>query len=292
MEENKSLHRRIQRAMDKHIPVPHDPYLLQKIVNKTKGEELMKKKLSLSAVLLALICFVALGVLASQLLFAKTFDLHRWAREEMAKKYGITEELLTVFHQTPVVEEGDTKTLRFEGYDIWAEELGIYTATEKAGKRELTWNHDGESTEGGLDAKVFGKEQITLICTDYGNSYQYFQQKSGKKAAPPTEEEMEKSVAEHEANRAAIEKIAKISGEEAEKIAKEALFTLYPAIKENEDKMEMIGWGYVYYGEIPSISISFAFDIEPYNGQYVVDIHAETGEILDVFIDSGLAGNG
>lgn len=292
MEENKNLHTRIQRAIDTHIPAPKDPYLLQKIVNKSKGEEPMKKKLSLSAVLLALSCFVALGVLASQLLFAKTFDLHRWAREEMAKKYGITEELLTVFRQTPVEEEGDTKTLRFEGYDIWAEELGVYTATETAGKRELTWSHDGESTEGGLDAKAFGKEQILLICTDYATSFKSFQEKSGKQSTVPSQEDIEKQSATYRANRETIQKIAKISEGEAWNLAKEALFQTYPYIKDTPDKLEAMDLTYQYYGDTPSLNIMYGYTAEEHFGNYVIILHAESGEVLDVFYDSGEAGNG
>ncbi len=289
-EQNMKQH--IQKAIDSTVRIAEDVRLSQRIIALQKGEEAMKRKLSWSAVLITALSLVAVIAIASTLIFSQGYDFSRKARDEMKSKYGIDESMLTVFHISPVKEENGQKIITFSGTNEWAEQLGVYTATQKDKEFSLSWSHDGKSTEGGLDAAYWGKEQIQLICNDYENTFRSFTKKHGVKNLPPTEEEIAKTMSRQKEDAEAIKAISKVTEEEAWALAQDAIIQAYPYIGENLSHLEKLDFLYQMYGDQPAIYVSYGYTEETHFGNYEVYIHAETKEILEVLYDSGMAGNG
>ena len=250
------------------------------------------KRMVWLAAALVLVLAAAVAVAAGLTRSAK-YDAKLLAHHALEEKYGFTQDMDSFF--TCSVEEADGQTVVTyrANADIgdFAWKLGDYIVTIRNGKAEASWSNDGEAVGGdfssdvwdtallarGIERRKAGEEwyEITGETLETGESLS-----GAKKTTPEVSAAGESAVqpgegmlAEQEAldlARQALEGDGGISAEALNDPENE----LYAVCQKEEGKTV---WN-VWFHSAEGIS--------------VVTLDAADGAILDVIVDTGLAGNG
>ena len=250
------------------------------------------KRMVWLAAALILVLAAAVAVAAGLTRSAK-YDAKLLAHQALEEKYGFTQDMDSFF--TCSVEEADGQTVvtYCANADIgdFAWKLGDYTVTIRSGKAEASWSNDGEAVGGDFSSDVWdtallaqgiarrkaGEEwyEITGETLETGESLSGAEKTTpevsaaGESAVQPGEG----MLAEQEAldlARQALEGDGGISAEALNDPENE----LYAVCQKEEGKTV---WN-VWFHSAEGIS--------------VVTLDAADGTILDVIVDTGMAGNG
>lgn len=250
------------------------------------------KRMVWLAAALVLVLAAAVAVAAGLTRSAK-YDAKLLAHQALEEKYGFTRDMDSFF--TCSVEEADGQTVvtYCANADIgdFAWKLGDYTVTIRDGKAEASWSNDGEAVSGDFSSDVWdtallaqgiarrkaGEEwyEITGETLETGESLSGAEKTTpevsaaGESAVQPGEG----MLAEQEAldlARQALEGDGGISAEALNDPENE----LYAVCQKEEGKTV---WN-VWFHSAEGIS--------------VVTLDAADGTILDVIVDTGMAGNG
>lgn len=272
--------------------------MLEKCVRQTlmqledKPTHARPKRMVWLAAALILVLAAAVAVAAGLTRSAK-YDAKLLAHQALEEKYGFTQDMDSFF--TCSVEEADGQTVVTyrANADIgdFAWKLGDYTVTIRGGKAEASWSNDGEAVSGdfssdvwdtallarGIERRKAGEEwnEITGETLETGESLSGAEKTTpevsaaGESAVQPGEG----MLAEQEAldlARQALEGDGGISAEALNDPENE----LYAVCQKEEGKTV---WN-VWFHSAEGIS--------------VVTLDAADGTILDVIVDTGMAGNG
>lgn len=247
---------------------------------------------------------------AAGLLFSDEYDAVRLAHRALAEEYGITEEMQTYFAQEVCEENGVTKVI-FNGMTGMSHVLGEYIVTIEDGNATVTWSHDGQSTEGELDAHAWGAKQLEILLemAKQENGFSRGYHKAQEIRAQMDGEELTVSITK--GGNASIVKlegtqidraVISVSEEEAIAIAKQAFAHEYALTQEQLDLMlyEKDYAGYTYAIKDGKTICEVWFWLHQQEDVYHTDgdglywarINAESGIVEEMMYDSALAGNG
>ena len=282
-------------------------YTLASLGREPERSMSMKKVLTLAMV--AAMALTVCGVGASGL-FAAQYDPVRVANAALAETYGITDEMQTYFSREVIVKDNVTSII-FSSMEDMSHVLGQYVVTIEDGDVAVRWSHDGQSTEGGLDAKAWGAQQIEILLemTKEDNGYARGYRKAQEIKAALEDGEITVSITDgkgkaYVTTAPLAETDASICISEAEciAIAKEAFSQEFGLTQEQIGMMvyneDYAGYTYAVKDGKPVCELYFWLhqQEEVYHtegdGLYRAVIDAQDGKVLDVMYDSALAGNG
>ena len=250
------------------------------------------KRMVWLAAALVLVLAAAVAVAAGLTRSAK-YDAKLLAHQALEEKYGFTQDMDSFFICSVEEADGQTVVTYRANADIgdFAWKLGDYTVTIRGGKAEASWSNDGEAVGGDFSSDVWdtallaqgiarrkaGEEwyEITGETLETGESLSGAEKTTpevsaaGESAVQPGEG----MLAEQEAldlARQALESDGGISAEALNDPENE----LYAVCQKEEGKTV---WN-VWFHSAEGIS--------------VVTLDAADGTILDVIVDTGMAGNG
>lgn len=250
------------------------------------------KRMVWLAAALVLVLAAAVAVAAGLTRSAK-YDAKLLAHQALEEKYGFTRDMDSFFRCTVEEKAGETVVTYSADEDVgdFAWKLGDYTVTIRDGKAEASWSNDGEAVGGdfssdvwdtallarGIELRKAGEEwyEITGETLETGESLSGAEKTTpevsaaGESAVQPGEG----MLAEQEAldlARQALEGDGGISAEALNDPENE----LYAVCQKEEGKTV---WN-VWFHSAEGIS--------------VVTLDAADGTILDVIVDTGMAGNG
>ena len=297
------------------------PSLRPDILGRIKGEKVVKKKISVALVFALVAMLAAMTALAAGLTFSNQVDFKRAAMDALKEKYGITPEMMTIFHVREMgPDENGAMTLTFTPIEWqYAGRVGEYAVTALGGKVTASWSHDGEEIGEGKESPVYGTEQIELLLTDYSGVMQYLFDEAGRvepeswgepgapgvTPTPPADGADYFATKEErwEQSKAAAEAEAKLSVEECRTLAVEAIRSLYGLTDAQIAKLRTYDdWDGMTFGVEDGhhvITIKYFLWQGDENsahttmdGQYWIDVNMDTGIIEDMLYDSGMAANG
>lgn len=250
------------------------------------------KRMVWLAAALVLVLAAAVAVAAGLTRSAK-YDAKLLAHQALEEKYGFTRDMDSFFRCTVEEKAGETVVTYSADEDVgdFAWKLGDYIVTIRNGKAEASWSNDGEAVGGdfssdvwdtallarGIERRKAGEEwyEITGETLETGESLSGAEKTTpevstaGESAVQPGEG----MLAEQEAldlARQALEGDGGISAEALNDPENE----LYAVCQKEEGKTV---WN-VWFHSAEGIS--------------VVTLDAADGTILDVIVDTGMAGNG
>ena len=250
------------------------------------------KRMVWLAAALVLVLAAAVAVAAGLTRSAK-YDAKLLAHHALEEKYGFTRDMDSFFRCTVEEKAGETVVTYSADEDVgdFAWKLGDYIVTIRDGKAEASWSNDGEAVSGdfssdvwdtallaqGIERRKAGEEwyEITGETLETGESLSGAEKTTlevsaaGESAVQPGEG----MLAEQEAldlARQALEGDGGISAEALNDPENE----LYAVCQKEEGKTV---WN-VWFHSAEGIS--------------VVTLDAADGTILDVIVDTGMAGNG
>lgn len=250
------------------------------------------KRMVWLAAALVLVLAAAVAVAAGLTRSAK-YDAKLLAHQALEEKYGFTRDMDSFFRCTVEEKAGETVVTYSADEDVgdFAWKLGDYTVTIRDGKAEASWSNDGEAVgrdfssdvwdtallARGIERRKAGEEwyEITGETLETGESLSGAEKTTpevsaaGESAVQPGEG----MLAEQEAldlARQALEGDGGISAEALNDPENE----LYAVCQKEEGKTV---WN-VWFHSAEGIS--------------VVTLDAADGTILDVIVDTGMAGNG
>lgn len=294
----------------------------QRVLHAIREEEKPVKKLSASVILAALLICLSVTALAAGLLFSPRYDAAKLANAAMEEKYGVTADLLCLFHRTVITHADGSATVTYAApqADFPAEQMGDYVVEVSGGQAQAFWSNDGMDTSGGMSAKAFGKDQLHLLSYDYENAMQQLKTQQGIPSPTPrpvaiadhvwtAEDEaaalqaLDQAEADNQqrlAEIAAAEKAGKMTVERASELACQAVCQEYKLTEAHRSKLihEPDSTYITWEDDQPMAHILFWLwqrDDDTYtekDGQYWVTVNMSSGIIEDILYDTGLAGNG
>ena len=250
------------------------------------------KRMVWLAAALVLMLAAAVAVAAGLTRSAK-YDAKLLAHQALEEKYGFTRDMDSFFRCTVEEKAGETVVTYSADEDVgdFAWKLGDYIVTIRDGKAEASWSNDGEAVGGdfssdvwdtallarGIERRKAGEEwnEITGETLETGESLSGAEKTTpevsaaGESAVQPGEG----MLAEQEAldlARQALEGDGGISAEALNDPENE----LYAVCRKEEGKTVWNVW------------------LHSAEGISVVTLDAADGTILDVIVDTGMAGNG
>ena len=250
-----------------------------------------KRMVWLAAALILVLA--AAAAVAAGLTRSAKYDAKLLAHQALEEKYGFTRDMDSFFRCTVEEKAGETVVTYSADEDVgdFAWKLGDYTVTIRGGKAEASWSNDGEAVGGdfssdvwdtallarGIERRKAGEEwyEITGETLETGESLSGAEKTTpevsaaGESAVQPGEG----MLAEQEAldlARQALEGDGGISAEALNDPENE----LYAVCQTEDGKTVWNVWFHTA------------------EGICVVTIDAADGTILDVIIDTGMAGNG
>lgn len=282
-------------------------YTLDSLDREPERSMSMKKVLALA--LVAVMALAVCGVGASSM-FAAQYDPIRLANKALAETYGITDEMQTYFSRK-VITEGKITSVVFSSMEDMAHVLGQYVVTIEDGDVTVCWSHDGQSTEGGLDARAWGAQQIEILL-------EMAKEEGGFSRGHRKAQEIRASMEDGEITVSVTADDGKVYvttaplpetdpsiavGEEAcITIAKDAFAQEFGLTAAQLEKMEYnkdyAGYTYAMKDGKPVCELYFWLHQQESeyhtdgDGIYRAVIDAQDGKVLDVMYDSALAGNG
>ena len=250
------------------------------------------KRMVWLAAALVLVLAAAVAVAAGLTRSAK-YDAKLLAHHALEEKYGFTRDMDSFFRCTVEEKAGETVVTYSADEDVgdFAWKLGDYIVTIRDGKAEASWSNDGEAVGGDFSSDVWdtallaqgiarrkaGEEwyEITGETLETGESLSGAEKTTpevsaaGESAVQPGEG----MLAEQEALALARQALASDGGISAEAL-NDPENELYAVCQKEEGKTV---WN-VWFHSAEGIS--------------VVTLDAADGTILDVIVDTGMAGNG
>lgn len=250
------------------------------------------KRMVWLAAALVLVLAAAVAVAAGLTRSAK-YDAKLLAHQALEEKYGFTRDMDSFFRCTVEEKAGETVVTYSADEDVgdFAWKLGDYTVTIRDGKAEASWSNDGEAVGGdfssdvwdtallarGIELRKAGEEwyEITGETLETGESLSGAEKTTpevsaaGESAVQPDEG----MLAEQEALDLARQALEGDGGISAEALNDPESVT-YAVCQKEEGKTV---WN-VWFHSAEGIS--------------VVTLDAADGTILDVIVDTGMAGNG
>ena len=250
------------------------------------------KRMVWLAAALILVLAAAVAVAAGLTRSAK-YDAKLLAHQALEEKYGFTRDMDSFFRCTVEEKAGETVVTYSADEDVgdFAWKLGDYIVTIRDGKAEASWSNDGEAVGGdfssdvwdtallarGIELRKAGEEwyEITGETLETGESLSGAEKTTpevsaaGESAVQPDEG----MLAEQEALDLARQALEGDGGISAEALNDPESVT-YAVCRKEEGKTV---WN-VWFHSAEGIS--------------VVTLDAADGTILDVIVDTGMAGNG
>ncbi len=292
---------------------------------------MMKTMIKMLLVILA-VSLVSVS-LAEEVTISEREKAIRLADQALEEKYGITLAGQDYFERFTEEWDDGYYMVQYRGMYEWQYVLGSYAAVVKDGAvTEIHWTHDGEDTSGGLDAMAWGSEQVLEMLrlnqdaadtSEIDKAAEKINRKVGFSYAwdYPTDEEKEAEAAKREEEAVEIRGMAKLSVEEMDEIARQAIISLYNLPEEqasqlvNEHEWEKLEYGnegdselynYALQNGIACYTSCFSLgggeeegELRPdglryteNEGTYWVYINVETGTVEEVFYSVGIGGNG
>lgn len=250
------------------------------------------KRMVWLAAALVLVLAAAVAVAAGLTRSAK-YDAKLLAHQALEEKYGFTQDMDSFF--TCSVEEADGQTVVTyrANADIgdFAWKLGDYIVTIRDGKAEASWSNDGEAVSGdffsdvwdtallarGIERRKAGEEwyEITGETLETGESLS-----GAEKTTPEVSAAGESAVQPGE---------GMLAEQEALDLARQALASDDGVSAEWPNDPESVTYAVCQKEEGKTVWNVWFHSAE---GISVVTLDAADGTILDVIVDTGMAGNG
>jgi hypothetical protein len=312
--------RKIRDAMNRSLSnLEGNPALAGRVLAQARKERpAARRRLTVGLVLAAVAVLASVAALAAGVLFSPRYDAVRVANQALKDRYGITDEMMTVFYRgDPATEPDGSLTFTYRAVEEpYANQIGVYTVTVKNGKAQATWSHDGESTDGGAAAAAWGPAQIAALCSDqYGEIMAALTTAAAPSVTEPSEippaddtEAAEADVSEQEQqaawekSKAQVEAAAKITLAEARALAISAVGDEY-GLSDAQRALfvfddDSYSTAYRFADGLPVVDL-FLYLTQKDDGTrtekdgiYVVTVNMDSGVIEDIIYDSGLAANG
>ena len=116
----------------------------------------MKMKKGIALALCAVLALASAVALAAGLLFSDRVDVQTKAEQALTQRYGLTLDMLSIFHCSVDEAAGTVVYAPLEGAsDTLGERLGTYTVTLGGGQATAVWSHDGEPVGDDLTSPVW-----------------------------------------------------------------------------------------------------------------------------------------
>ena len=167
----------------------------------------MKKGIALA--LCAVLALASAVALAAGLLFSDRVDVQTKAEQALTQRYGLTLDMLSIFHCSVDEAAGTVVYAPLEGAsDTLGERLGTYTVTLGGGQATAVWSHDGEPVGDDLTSPVWDAGLLGQALARKASGEEWFE-------ILASEEQLTIGVAEEEAEALARQAVAQQYGAEA-----------------------------------------------------------------------------
>lgn len=167
----------------------------------------MKKGIALA--LCAVLALASAVALAAGLLFSDRVDVQTKAEQALTQRYGLTLDMLSIFHCSVDEAAGTVVYAPLEGAsDTLGERLGTYTVTLGGGQATAVWSHDGEPVGDDLTSPVWDAGLLGQALARKAAGEEWFE-------ILASEEQLAIGVAEEEAEALARQAVAQQYGAEA-----------------------------------------------------------------------------
>ena len=167
----------------------------------------MKKGIALA--LCAVLALASAVALAAGLLFSDRVDVQTKAEQALTQRYGLTLDMLSIFHCSVDEAAGTVVYAPLEGAsDTLGERLGTYTVTLGGGQATAVWSHDGEPVGDDLTSPVWDAGLLGQALARKAAGEEWFE-------ILASEEQLTIGVAEEEAEALARQAVAQQYGAEA-----------------------------------------------------------------------------
>ena len=106
---------------------------------------------------------------SAEIMFSEEAKAVFLADKALEEKYGITLTMQTFFVRTES-KQNDIILIKYAGIENLSFVLGEYDAIIREGQVDISWSHDGESTENGFQSHAWGWQQIQNMIQHSGDS--------------------------------------------------------------------------------------------------------------------------
>ena len=169
----------------------------------------MKMKKGIALALCAVLALASAVALAAGLLFSDRVDVQTKAEQALTQRYGLTLDMLSIFHCSVDEAAGTVVYAPLEGAsDTLGERLGTYTVTLGGGQATAVWSHDGEPVGDDLTSPVWDAGLLGQALARKAAGEEWFE-------ILASEEQLTIGVAEEEAEALARQAVAQQYGAEA-----------------------------------------------------------------------------
>ena len=169
----------------------------------------MKMKKGIALALCAVLALASAVALAAGLLFSDRVDVQTKAEQALTQRYGLTLDMLSIFHCSVDEAAGTVVYAPLEGAsDTLGERLGTYTVTLGGGQATAVWSHDGEPVGDDLTSPVWDAGLLGQALERKAAGEEWFE-------ILASEEQLAIGVAEEEAEALARQAVAQQYGAEA-----------------------------------------------------------------------------
>ena len=169
----------------------------------------MKMKKGIALALCAVLALASAVALAAGLLFSDRVDVQTKAEQALTQRYGLTLDMLSIFHCSVDEAAGTVVYAPLEGAsDTLGERLGTYTVTLGGGQATAVWSHDGEPVGDDLTSPVWDAGLLGQALARKAAGEEWFE-------ILASEEQLAIGVAEEEAEARARQAVAQQYGAEA-----------------------------------------------------------------------------
>ena len=179
---------------------------------RTLGDAPVRRMKMTKGIALALCAVLALAsavALAAGLLFSDRVDVQTKAEQALTQRYGLTLDMLSIFHCSVDEAAGTVVYAPLEGAsDTLGERLGTYTVTLGGGQATAVWSHDGEPVGDDLTSPVWDAGLLGQALARKAAGEEWFE-------ILASEEQLAIGVAEEEAEALARQAVAQQYGAEA-----------------------------------------------------------------------------
>ena len=169
----------------------------------------MKMKKGIALALCAVLALASAVALAAGLLFSDRVDVQTKAEQALTQRYGLTLDMLSIFHCSVDEAAGTVVYAPLEGAsDTLGERLGTYTVTLGGGQATAVWSHDGEPVGDDLTSPVWDAGLLGQALARKAAGEEWFE-------ILASEEQLAIGVTEEEAEALARQAVAQQYGAEA-----------------------------------------------------------------------------
>ena len=169
----------------------------------------MKMKKGIALALCAVLALASAVALAAGLLFSDRVDVQTKAEQALTQRYGLTLDMLSIFHCSVDEAAGTVVYAPLEGAsDTLGERLGTYTVTLGGGQATAVWSHDGEPVGDDLTSPVWDAGLLGQALARKAAGEEWFE-------ILASEEQLAIGVSEEEAEALARQAVAQQYGAEA-----------------------------------------------------------------------------